>query len=625
MTFPGLARVGVSVLALAAAAPAAAQEAFVLDELVFSGGLTPITADSFGRSVRVIDTAEIAESGLDSVSALLRAVPGVTVSNGGTNQLRIRGSEDNHTLILVDGVEVQLPSSGYYELGNLMLSDIARIEVLKGPQSALYGANAAGGVISITTLRGDVGGPETTAFVELGTQNTQAAGLSFRQSGERLDIGLSLARRTSDGFDLSNDVGGTPDKRDSASLTLNGTYRVSDLVTLDFGFRALERVEGYDDLTFPFGIANAKADYVIDAPNNFRFDTERQGHLGLTVAGEGGRVEHALRFARAGGTQQFNAFTPNDFSRSQLQYRATIGLDGTLDSARHTLTALLETETETLQNTSSFNRTTRSGALEYRAAFEGGLDVQAGLRFDDNESFADSRTWNLGLSYALGEDTRLRASAGTGVVNPTLIEQFGFFNNYIANPNLTPERSFGADVGIEHRFWDGRASVELTLFSNTITDRIDNQTVGGNVQPVNLAGESTQRGAELSLSANLFDGLDAALGYTYLDARDPNGSQTERKPRHTVTLALAVDAFDGRGRFGFNVRHVAGMVDEDQRTNVNVPIADYSVVGLTGSYDLTDKAQLYGRIDNLLDATYEENWGFVAPRRSLAFGVRTRF
>ncbi len=610
------------------AVPVSAQD-FALEELVFSGGFTPISAAGFGRSVTVLDRAEIAARGVDSVTEALRSVPGVTVSNGGTNQVRIRGSEDNHTLILVNGVEVQLPSSGAYDMGNILLSDIARIEVLKGPQSALYGANAAGGVIAITTV--DAAAPigqSGSAFVELGTQNTKAAGVNLSQSGDRLSFAVTAFRRTSDGFDVSNDANGTPDKEQNTTLTFDGSYALTDTLRLTFGFRGVERREGYDDNTFPFNFPAARADYVIDNPNNFRFDTERQGYVALTAEGLGGRLEHSLRATANHGVQQFNAFTPNDFSRRQLQYRGTFGLDGTLDVATQTVTAMLETETETLQNANRFNRTTRSVALEYRGAFGNGFDVQAGARFDDNETFADTRTWNVGLSYQLTDQTRLRASAGTGVVNPTLIEQFGFFNNYIANPNLTPERSFGFDAGIEHSFWQGRASVEATVFSNTITDRISLQTVGANRQPINLAGQSTQRGLELAARAEVLDWLDTDLTYTFIDARDPDGTQTERKPRHTVQLDLSARAFDGRGRLGLNMRHVAGAVDRDPRTGApvqKVALAPYTIFGLSGSYDLTDTAQLYGRVDNLFDTTYEENWGYVAPGRSLAFGLRTTF
>src|SRR6056297_795138 len=170
----------------ALALPAAAQDdAFDLGTLVLSGGLTPIPEAAFGRAATVLTEDEIAASGARYVSDILRTVPGVSVSRtggaGGQTQIRLRGHESNHVVVLIDGVEVAAPDVGEYDLASLLTADIARIEVLRGPQSALYGSNAIGGVVSITTRGATAPGFSAEVSAEYGTYNSVNGLLALRQ------------------------------------------------------------------------------------------------------------------------------------------------------------------------------------------------------------------------------------------------------------------------------------------------------------------------------------------------------------------------------------------------------------------------------------------------------------
>ena len=162
----GAASAAVSAAALCHAVAAGAQEwtgePLQLDPIIVSGGLTPVPAERYGRAVSVVTAEDLDRSQTVYVSDALRALPGVAVSRtggyGGATAVRIRGAEDNHTVVLVDGVEVAAPETGAYDFGGLLTADIARIEVLRGPQSAIYGSNAIGGVISITTKDAEAAG-----------------------------------------------------------------------------------------------------------------------------------------------------------------------------------------------------------------------------------------------------------------------------------------------------------------------------------------------------------------------------------------------------------------------------------------------------------------------------------
>ncbi len=607
-----------------------AQEIIELDEIIVSGGLAPIPADQYGRAYTVLTSEEIERRGHRTVTDALRAVPGFNVSVGGLSEFRVRGSEANHTLILVDGIEVQLTGSGAYELGNISVEDIERIEVLRGPQSAIYGSSASSGVLSIIT-KGAEGpaGVSARLSLEAGTDETLGFGLNLANRGERGFVALNFAGRSTDGYDISVDDGGAPDARDSTAIGLRGEYRVTDWLTAGAILRRQERSEGYDNLAFPFGPGDAKADYVVDGDNT-RVDEETNAAFYLIADTLGGRLRHELRFSRLDAEQVFETGF-GDFAsesgRDQTRYTLSYGIDGPVDTANHLVIGLLEREIEEFENSSgTFDRRVDAMAVEYRGTFENGLSLQAGLRRDDNEAFEDATTWNAAIAYQFaGTDTRLRASAGIGIVNPTFFEQFGFTGTFAGNPDLEPERLDGWDIGISHGFLGGRAVVDLTYFDQRITDRIGSETVGGVTRPINLDGESTQRGVELAGTFQATPDLRFDLAYTYLDAEDPDGTKSIRRPENTLDLAATWTTFGGRGDITAAIRHVAGNTGLDRRTFQDVALDDYTIVNLGVSYDITDSAEIYARIENAFETEYEEQWGYTQPGRSIFIGARTTF
>lgn len=618
-----------AVLALGVAilpAAVAAQPVTELDAIVLSGGLTPIAEGEYGRANTVLTAETIAARGYVSVEQALRAVPGFNVALGGINEFRVRGSEANHTLILVDGVEVQSPGDGFYELGNLRVEDVARIEVLRGPQSAIYGASAAAGVLNIITKGADGPGASGTVSAEIGTDRSYSVSLSAGVRGARGRLSFSASQSESDGYDISNDATGVKDPRDNRTLNLKGEADVTDWLTAGFTLRRVERTEGYDDTQFagPF----TREDYVVEGLN-FRDDDELSASVYARARHMGGRLEHALTFSRFDGDRLFRtAFGDfgNSFGRDKAAYRLSYGFDGTVEQADHLLTGLLEWEDEFIDTGVRSERQMSSLAGEYRARLGNGLNLQVGLRRDFNEEFRDATSWNIGASYTLPDGlTRLHASAGRGVVNPTLFEQFGFFGTFVGNPDLVPEKNTAFDFGVERTILGGRGTVDVTVFSGRITDRISTEATATGTTAVNLSGESTQAGVEVSADFAATDTLTVGLSYTYTDAEDPDGTPSIRRPEHALDLNLDWSVLDGRGNVNLGVSYAAGATFLDFSSFGKVPGDDHVVVSLGGSYDLTDRAQVYARIDNLLDENYEEQWGYVARGRSAVIGLRSSF
>ncbi len=634
-------------LAVLPADAARAQDVFELPEIVVSGGLTAILATSFGRAFSVLTEAQIARLGTAHVADLLRALPGVSVSQsggaGGPTQVRLRGAEGNHTVVLIDGVRVAAPETGEYDFGGLLAADIARIEVLRGPQSALFGANAIGGVILITTRAAAAGGGGGAVRAEVGADGTLAGEIALGHRAERLALGLSVARRSVGGFDISGDPGGRADGDENLTLNLGARYELAPGVSLGATLRMTDRTSDYD--AFNFGAATPEG-LVTDAP----YARERRevfGSVFLLAEHWGGRAETELRlsFGRMDDRNTFAgaAITDTTGRRQAARLRSTFALDaGTLAEAGHTLTLALEAEKEGFgandpalvwdpSQLDEQTRTNLAAVAEYRGELMPGLDLQIGLRHDANDRFADATTWSAGLSWRLPNGTtRLHLSAGTGVQNPTLYEQFGFIpGQFRGNPNLRPERSFGWDIGIEQAVLGGRGTIDVTWFQDRLTDEIltlfpPPDFIG---TPVNDDGTSRRRGVEVAAGLALTEALRLGLSYTYTDARDPDGRREVRRPMHQARLALDWALPGGRTDLGLVVEHAAGRRDIDFTApsfgarRIDMPA--YTLVGLSAAHRLSDRVELTARVSNLFDVRYEEVQGYAAEGLNAFLGVRT--
>ena len=627
---------------------AQAQDVFDLDTIIVSGGLTTVEASEYGRAASVLSEEEIKASGAQYVADVLRSLPGVAVSRsgafGGLTQVRLRGHEGNHTLVLIDGIEVAAPDQGEFDFGSLIASDIARIEVIRGPQSALYGSNAIGGVISITTKRATEPGVSGEVGFEVGSDGTTEARIAVRQKSERGEISFSAARRDTGGFDVSNTPGGEDDGDLNRTYNLTGRFFVNDYLTLGGILRHVDRVSDTDG--FVFGAAT-RPGLVVDDLSTAETQ-ETFGALFAELGLFGGRMQNRLELSFAEIDRQgLNATgtalsQDNTGTRAKASYKGTVALDAdTIDDADHLLTFAAEWEYETYKGNQAFfgpgeliKRTREQTALvlEYQGSFGSGFDLQASVRHDFNDKFKDFTTYAAGVSYTLpNQITRIHASYGTGVQNPTLIEQFGFFADFAGNPNLRPEQSEGWDIGIEQQFLGGRGVVDVTYFDDELTNEITSvfDPVTGISTPVNQVGKSTRKGVEVAASVALTDRLDMGLSYTWLDAKNPNGTVEVRRPEHEALLKLAYLLGNDRTRFNLEVRHVAGNFDSDftaPSLGANqVKLSDYTLVNLGLSHQITDAVRLSAGIRNLTDENYEELDGYATQGRTAFFGVTGEF
>jgi vitamin B12 transporter len=628
-------------LALALTGVADAQEqqpdqdkATMLDRILVTDGRTPIEQEKSGRAFTVVTGEQLEKNQVRYVADALRQVPGFAVSRSGFTQVRVRGAEANHLLVMIDGVEVSETASGEFDFGSLLVDDIDRIEILRGPQSAFWGSNATAGVVNIITKRGERNGLAVNARTEAGTDGTFLGGVSLRGGGENHDVALSAAFRRTDGFNIS-EYGN--EKDGDRNTTLNGKFNVdlSPDLTVDGTLRYVNRKSEIDPQDFIWG--SSTYGRVIDG-DDWTATREFFGSVGATYVSLDGALTQKARFTGSDTSRDnySNGETStDDGNRTNGSYQASYQFDtSTMLDAHHQLTAGYEWERETFSPshlTETFSRNTNSFVGEYRGEFLDQFYVNAGVRRDFNDRFEEATTWSLSGAWKIPDTaTRLHASVGTGITNPTFYEQFGFFpGSFKGNPDLVPEESTGFDLGIEQGFFDGGLVADITYFNQNLTHEIATDYSGPLPSPVNLDGVSKRQGVELSATVDLFNGFTATATYTYTDATEQTeagGPRLEevRRPKHAGSLNAAYVFDAGRARVFGEVVFNGGMEDIAFVPSLppRVTLGPYTVVNIGGSYKLNDHLEAYGRIENLFDEEYQEVFGYNTEGRTAFIGLK---
>lgn len=588
--------------------------------------------EQYPGSVTVITRDQLEARQTRDIADVLRDVPGVAVAGiAGQTQIRLRGSEGNHVLVLVDGIEVSDPFAGEFDIGTLQAEPGARLEVLRGPQSALYGSDAIGGVVAYETARGkDLAG--LAGRIEGGTQGTVNGAARYGTYGDGWDAALSAVVVSTDG--QPNARNGTRDiGRDSYTVSGKGEVSLSNSLSLRAAARFI-RTEGlfndsdFDSTSPTFG-------YTIDSPGT-RFTNEAVYALvGAKLSTLDERWTHDLSAQIADLTRAtFGAFGQSSGSKGDRVKASYVSALQIADA--HSLTFAADYEQEGFRNTlaSSGGFTGRReieqvGLVgEYRYSGEA-VDLSAAVRHDFNDTFRDATTYRVGAGYRLTDTTRLRAAAGSGVKNPGFFELYGYVDGrFIGNAALRPEKSEGWEAGIDQRIGDARIGV--TYFDSSLKGEIFTTFPPPTfvATPANRTTTSKQRGVELSLAARLGDAWSLDAAYSYLDAKE-NGVREVRRPKHIASAALTWAAPDDAASATLVVRY-NGQALDDAFTDpsfrpVRVSLGDYTLVNLNAKAKLTDSISAFARVENILDERYEQVFSFVSPGRSAVVGVEARF
>lgn len=612
-----------SLAGLAVAAPAAAQEAFALDEITVFANRAPTALDRTGTSVSVISSEDLDTAGDVQLADYLQRLPGVTASQqgpeGSAANLRIRGADRRYIAVYVDGVRVDDPSlvQTGTDFGALSTADIGRVELLRGSQSALYGGSAVGGVINITTRQAESSGTSQRARAEAGSFGTVRGSYTFTRRGEDGVASVSISGARSDGFSAADENAGNTeaDGYDSKRLSFRISHDVSETLTIGAsGF--------YQDSTVEYDGVNASG-AIADLDN---IQDRREAGGRVHAAWDLGRTTHRVeasgyRITRVNDEQ--GVFTPG---RSVARYRGTrFGLSyqgETRITPDFTLLYGAETMQERARyaNLSGGARSTRVNGIFAQALWAATpqLDVSASGRIDDNSDFGTYPTGRVAVAYRPDESWTLRASAATGFRAPSLDERFGVYGSFTGNPALDAEESTSFELGAEKRFAGG-ATLGATAFRVAVDNLIQSNATFTSL--VNVPGKSTRQGLELSGEMPLNERFTLGAAYTYTDTESASGGRLRQVPRHDLTLTL--DAQLAERLSGLvSLRHVAGR-PRDGFPARNMP--DYTVLSANFTYEISESLDATLRLENILDEQYQTVAGYGTSDRAVYLGVSSRF
>jgi len=630
-------------IALQGTAQAEPQAAFLPDTVV-SANRVAVPSAEVGSSVTVITGEQMQERQIRVVADALRDVPGVSVSRTGPRglftQVRIRGNEGNHTKVFIDGVEANDPSGDVeFDFANLLAADIDRVEIIRGPQSAIWGSDAIGGVINVITKKGK-SGMQANGYLEAGSFNTYAGNAAIRGAGKNYRYSASGSFLKTDGVNMSrfgseNDgyengtlnVSGGVDPMANLELSINGTYIANKVQS--------------DPQDFTFG--SPTEGLIIDGDQE-REGEQFYGRAQAKLKSFGGQWQHIF-----GGNYTDTDFentvdktfsSTNAGTKSRLDYQSNLFLSTPkVADAQHTLTFFAEYSHETFKNESAAfpaanqdqaqNNTGVAG--EYLVGLWQRVFLTGSLRYDDNDRFKNTTTYRGTAAYIHPQtDSRLHASIGTGVKNPGFFDLFGFFpGSFIGNPNLSPEESWGWDLGYEQKFYRERLVMDLTYFRSVLSDEIVTVFLPGGppflTTVANQTGDSNRQGIEFSAKAVLAEDLSMTAAYTWTDATDPDGRLEVRRPEQLASLAINYLLPSKRGNVNLNIQYNGPMQDNEfsfATPNDRVDLPSFTLVTLAGAYSVDKSVQLFARIENLLNQDYEEVWSAQSPGIGIFGGVR---
>ncbi len=594
---------------------------------------TPEPVEEIGSSVTVITAKEIEAQQRRTLPDVLKAVPGLNVVQtggpGGQTSVFMRGTNSNHTKILIDGIDVSDPSTPNrtFDLGQMLAMDIERVEILRGPQSGLYGADALGGVIVIYTKKGK--GPlKTTAMVEGGSFGTFNQALSASGSTDRYNYYVNISHFRADDtpvtpFDLLQ-----PGERRFPNSYDNWTYssRLGIDITKDVTVNLVAR---YTDGALKFTGDS------YDPFTNSSYPSSYQS--GSNVDDFYSRSEVVWRALRGDVTSYFginysNSQTDNvdrvlgnsyyQGDRVKYDWRTVTKL-----ATGYTLVTGAEHQIEQFNGPDVFAQEWNNGVFaELQSEVIRNLFVVANFRFDDNENFGGHTTWRIAPAYIVeATGTKFKGSIGTGFKAPSLSQRFQDYPSFFffGNPDLKPEENTGYDVGFEQAVLGGSAQFGATYFHNDITDLIEstyNPTTF--ISTYANVGKAKTEGVEAFVSVDVTKDLRVRADYTYTEAtNEDTGAWLLRRPRNKASVNVGWTPYEKLLLTG-SVLYYGDSMDIDRATFANVILPEFTVVNVAADYKLTNNISLYGRIDNLFDKQYEIPDGFLATGIGGYGGIR---
>jgi len=589
----------------------AGDEPLKIEEVVVTASKVEEPLEETTSGVIVITDKSIKAKNKEFVSDVFKDVPEINlIQKGGAGKeatIILRGGSSEHTMVMIDGVKVKSTTTGSFDFSGISVDDIERIEIVKGPQSTIYGSEAMAGVINIITKKGK-GKHRLQTSLEAGSYGTYKPSVTLSGGDNRFDYRINGSYFYTDGISAAR-KGSERDGYKNASLSGKFGLRPVDRFELEIiGRYYYDRSEldafGRDDLNY--------------VQYGHHYLLSGKGTLYLTDTWEQilkvSRVEDSLKY-RDPDTSYHNDDIITGMNTVEWQHNLYF-------SEVYTLTIGAEYREEEGENEGTFDRVVDNKAVYLNHKLKllnSNLIINAGLRHDDHETFGSETTYRVGTVYNITPASlKIRASYGTGFRAPTLNELY-YKDSWgsSGNPDLEPEKSYSWEIGIERELVKDNASVSIAYFDQryrNLIEWIESPPGSWQYTPQNVS-KAEVKGIEVGASVRVLENLKMNSAYTYLDTEDKDtGDRLTRRPidkfnlsaeySHGPMTTLLVYTYVGKAR------------------DRNKHLGSYSLLNLSGSYKLTEQCELFARIDNLLDEDYETAGGYNSPGFSVFGGIK---
>ena len=600
-------------------------------EIVITAERAPEDAQATPASVSIIDSERIERLGDPLTPSLLRLTPSLSVSASGPagslTEVRIRGAENNHTLLFIDGIRANDPATGNQPRFELLNSDVtSRIEVVRGPQSALWGSEAVGGVVAVDGL--DAGSTEYAVGAEAGSFGFWRGSGSGALANENGNVSGGIGWQKATGIDAF-DGNGDKDGYRNLSFRIRSTWKVDPQVRIGAAIFALSgrsAFDGFDPVTF------LHAD-TLDSSRNRLSAARVWGDFGNQASGWSGRAGGSLLSSR--NRNFLDDVEINRTSGKRATFDAQVQNRFDTGSVEHRLILAFEHESETFKASDVIyfgatdqdrDRGHSSLTAEWRAD-AGPIVADVAARHDAFNRFKDATTLRASILADVGAGFSLAGSYGEGIAQPTFFDLYGFFPaSFVGNPSLTSERSRGFEASLRYR--KGSMGASLTAYRQRLKDEIvdtfDPDTFLSSTENLNEA--SRRAGVEAQFDWTFSEQLRLSANYAFLKASQPDGLglqiRESRRPKHSGSVSA--DGRLDRFTYGISIAYVGDRTDTDfdvfpaQRVTLN----NYWLAGARVAFDIGSGVQLFARVSNAFDANYQDALGYRTEGRGFYGGIR---
>lgn len=603
-----------------------------IETISIIGSRSPVDKSTIAGSISYINADTIDASGAATVAELLRTFASINLSQSGPTgtltEIRFRGSESNHILVLVDGVEINdIAQGGLVDFAHLLVNDIESIELLRGPQSALWGTSAISGVISITTKKAKLSGQhKLSTKLGVGSQSTRQVGVSYKTRQEGLTLSANLNHYHTDGENIARQ-GSENDGYKNTSLNTSATYQLNKQHKFTGNIRLVDFTSEFDDIDFvntglPVDAFNESKGKQLNALLRWDLtpsDSIWSQSLGyqLNRFASDNYTSDEFSGGTIGKTQRVNWINYIDLGANDF---VNIGLDSVKENFEQSGPIVFGDPNQQQENQ------TISILSDGQYEVFKRLHASYSIRADKSDEFDDANSFRVGLSYKFSKDLQVFISRGKAIKNPTFTERFGFFpGTFLGNNSLVPESSYASEIGLVYSY-SSRFSAEITHFDTTLENEINGfvfDPTSGGFTAQNIDDTSTRKGFEMSLYGD-WQNISWKASYAYLEAKASSEIEL-RRSRHSGSATLNYH-FSEISNFYFQADYTGSKHDRFfppfPASSQIVGLKPYWLISANYKHQLNDSVSLAVRVENLLNAGFEDVFGFVGQSRKIMLNLQ---